>query len=517
MSAGFNISRRRFGQLISGGCLVALLPGTLGGCVGIDAVGTGMNVDGLPRGRPEDQGIDPRAILAFLDEVVGAGLELHSFMLARHGHVVGEGWWWPYQPDRLHMMHSLTKSVAVCGIGLAAAEGYFNLDDKVVSFFKEELPPHISDNLAAMSVRDLLTMQTGHAEEISGSVWRPIQTSWVAEFFKVPVVHRPGTRFVYSSAASFMLSAIVTQVTGQRLRDYLEPRLFQPLGIRRLEWDVGPGNINPGGNGLSWTTADSLKLGMLHAQMGEWQGRQILPRDWVKAATTPQVQGGEYGYQWWMGPDRAYWASGLFTQLSVVFPDHDAVLAVTAAIDGREKLFPIIWKHFPAALGVKALPANGPGLSDLRDRTARLRILPPLQRSDSPVAADISGRTYKMAPNEDGVESIRLDFASDTCLFRLRDHRGEHVVQVGLQDWKEGDTSITGNYVHHQYQLDTMRVMAGGRWSDTKAFEMTWQFVESAWRDRAVCRFDGDRLMFDRSVNMNSASTVRPTIRGQLI
>ena len=203
-------------------------------------------IDGLPRARPEARGVDPQAILAFLDEVRGAGLELHSFMLSRGGDVISEGWWAPYRADRPHMMHSLTKSVAVSGVAIAMQEGLFGIDDKVISFFPDELPPTVSENLAAMTVRDLLTMRAGHAEEISGSVWRQIKTSWVAEFFKVPVVHKPGTRFVYSSAASFMLSAIVTKVTGQTLRDYMEPRFFKPLGITRLSWDVGPGGINPG-------------------------------------------------------------------------------------------------------------------------------------------------------------------------------------------------------------------------------------------------------------------------------
>jgi len=147
--------------------------------------------DGLPRNRPEAHGVDPRAILAFLDETRAAGLELHSFMLARGGDVIAEGWWSPYRADRAHMMHSLTKSVAVSGVALALQENLFGIDDKVVSFFPDELPPVVSENLAAMTVRDLLTMRAGHDAEISGSVWRQVRTSWVTEFFKVPVPLKP--------------------------------------------------------------------------------------------------------------------------------------------------------------------------------------------------------------------------------------------------------------------------------------------------------------------------------------
>ena len=105
-----------------------------------------------------------------------------------------------------------------------------------------------------MTVEDLLTMRTGHASMTSGSVWRPIKTSWVAEFFKIPVVYQPGTKWVYTSAATYLLSAIVTKTTGQPVADYLKPRLFDPLDISGYQWPVGPENISPGANGLSWKT-----------------------------------------------------------------------------------------------------------------------------------------------------------------------------------------------------------------------------------------------------------------------
>ena len=517
LPADLPISRRTMGGLVAGGAAAAVFPGLLGGCVaGRDRLATGAAPDGLRRAPPQSQGVDPQAVLAFLEEVADRKLELHSFMLARHGQVVSEGFWWPYRPDRPHMFHSATKSFAVSGVAIALAEGRFALDDKVVSFFPDELPPVVSNNLAAMTVRDLLTMQAGHANEISGSVWRQIKTSWITEFLKIPVVHKPGTRFVYSSAASFMLSAIVTRTTGQTLHAYMEPRFFAPLGIRNISWDVGPGGINPGGNGLTGRTSDLLKLGILHAQQGRWEGRQILPAAWVRDATTPKVETGEYGYQWWMGPERAYYALGLFTQLSIVFPDHDAVLAITGAIDGSAKLLPTVWKHFPRAFGANTVSAMRGADAALRQRTAGLRLLPALAFTTSPVAQRISGRSFRIDRNAEQVEQVRFTFADGRCLFELRDHRGTHRIDVGLADWVEGRTGMTGNTLHHQYQPESMVVVAGGRWIDPATFEMTWQFAETAFRDRVVCRFDGDRLTLDRSVNVNSAATSLATMRGQL-
>jgi CubicO group peptidase (beta-lactamase class C family) len=506
----FDVSRRDFNRWVLAGAVGTASSPWIGNAV---AATRARASDGLARSTPHEQGVDATSILGFLDDVKDAGLELHSFMLWRHGHVVAEGWWWPYRSDRPHMMHSLTKSVTVSGVALALEEERFKLDDKVIKFFPDELPPKVSDNLAAMTVKDLMTMRTGHAEETSGSVWRPIKTSWVAEFFKIPVVYQPGTKFVYTSAASFMLSAIVTKTTGQKLRDYMEPRFFKPLGIKDLRWDVGPGGINAGGNGLTWTTSDVLKLGALYAQNGMWEGKRILSADFVKEATRPQVAEGEYGYQWWIGPSNAYYALGLFVQMSIVFPDHDAVLALTSAIDGSKKLLPHVWKHFPSAFGEGKTSASE---AKLKERTASLRLLPPLQPSSSPTARRISGRTFTIESNEDGVASVRFDFTNERCVYTMRDATGEHKITNGLKDWAEGTTSMTGHKLHHEYQLDDMRVVAGGRWLDANTFEMTWQFVESAFRDRVLCRFDGDRMTLDRSVNVNSAATSRPQIRGAI-
>lgn len=519
------LTRRQLGVVALGGVVIstgssvlAQAPNRAG--YGLGAVGPVLPAlasgDGLPRRTPEQEGVSSAAILAFLDDVAKADLELHSFMLARRGSVIAEGHWWPYAPDRIHITHSLTKSVTACAVAIALGEKRFALDDKVVSFFPEHEPADASANLRAMTVRHLLSMTTGHDKETSGSAWRPIKTSWIAEFMKIPVVHTPGSKFVYTSASSYMLSAIVTKTTGQPMAEYLRPRLFRPLGIEDFEWDLGPEAINPGGNGLSWKTADSLKLGMLHAQGGRWQGRQILPAAFVAAATRKQVPDGKYGYHWWMGEGSAYYALGLFTQLSIVFPEQETTLAVFGAIDGSSKLLPTIWKHFPAALGPRPIAQSAATVA-LKRRAADLRLLPPLAATTSPIAARGSRRRFVAAPNDQGVGGFLFDFAPDRVRFALRDERGEHWITAGLSQWLEQSTSMTGNRLHHEYQPPAMRVIAGARWEDARTLKMTWQFVETAFRDTVLCRFDGDTVTLDRSVNLNSRETKLPTLTGRLI
>ena len=507
------ISRRTACGLLIGGCVASVQAAR-----SLAAASGGKWSDGLPRVRPEAEGLDPRLVLAFLADAEATGLELHSFMLARRGNVVAEGWWSPYRADRPHMMHSLTKSVTACAVGLAVEEGRFRLTDPVTSFFPEELPASVSDNLRAMTIENLLSMRTGHDHMVSGAAWRGIQTSWVAEFFKIPVVEKPGTRWVYTSAATYMLSAIISKTTGQSTQDYLRPRMFDPLGIHDEEWLPGPQGITPGANGLSWRTADSLKLGILHAQRGLWRGRRVLPAVWVDAVQQPHG-GDEYGYQWWRGPDGAYFAAGLFGQFSVVFPKAEAVLAITGAVQEKGPLDPmeaLIWRHFPRALADSRPAHTEVPYQELRSTTSKVVLLKPIAWTTSPLTARVSGKRFVMEPNEDQVTAITLTFESHRCVFTLVDAIGSHAVYCGIGRWLEGDTTLPGSKLHHEYRPDVMRVVAGGRWVDTKTFEMTWQFVETAFRDTATCRFNDDTMTFDRSVNVNSAALSRPTLLGRI-
>lgn len=503
---------RREACVVFGGAAAVFATASGWASAGHAAAGGG---DGLERIAPHRAGVDPDAVLAFLDDMAAAGLELNSFMLHRAGGVAAEGWWWPYRPGLPHMLHSATKSFTGTGIGIALAEGLVALDDPVLKFF----PGRVRDpspNLQAMTVESLLSQTCGHAFGVSGSAWRPLRTSWVDAFFRIPVAYPPGIHFAYSSATSYMLSAILTQVTGTSLDDYLRPRLFEPMGMQGVRWDVGPENINPGGNGLSATSADFLKLGLVHLAGGDWRGRQLIPKSWTQAVTTAK-RSPDYSYQWWVAPNGlGYFAAGKFGQFCFVFPDLDMVLTLTAGLadiaETRTLAHALAFKHAPR---MGARTAARPGSEAALGRRVRsLRALPHFSPQTSPLAERISGRPFACAPNDDGAQAVRLSFAGDRCQFELTDARGVHVVVNGLRDWLEGETTLTGGYLHHEYEPGRMRVAAGGRWAAPNRFDMTWQFVESGFRDTASLTFDGDTVRYDRGVNVNSGPLRRPSIEG---
>jgi CubicO group peptidase (beta-lactamase class C family) len=473
----------------------------------------------FPRCAPHEAGLDETRLTALLEAIRAAGVDLHSILLLHRGQLVLENCAWPYGPDRRQVMHSIAKSFTSAAIGLALEEGRLTLDAKVVSFFPEYLPPVVDGKLAAMTVEDLLTMKSGHGAEISGSVWRRIKTSWIAEFFKVPVVHQPGTTYVYSSACSYMLSAILTRVTGQTLHDYLKPRLFAPLGIEGERWDIGSDGINPGGNGLTCKPMDLLKFGALYAQKGEWQGKRILPADWVERSVRPYSDNSGrdtgYGYHWFTAANGEFSGTGLFGQVVVVYPALDMVAVVTSATPGASpctgQILPLLRNYLAAAV---QKPAADPALSPLLAQAARIQ---PLVSLDHPAPAHLGTHRYRVLENDLGITALGLAVSNDTCVLELTDGEGVHSIAMGVGRWVESETGIPGQDLHHGYRLQAAKVVAGARWLDPDTLEMHWYFAESVFIDTVMCRFGEGQVSYARSVNVNSGRTSQPALVGTLI
>jgi len=218
----------------------------------------------LPRSSPETQGVSSSAVLSFVEAADKNIDSMNSFMLLRHGHVVAEGWWAPYDAEAPHSLYSLSKSFTSTAVGLAISEGKLSLDDQVLKFFPQDAPAEPSNNLKAMRISDLLRMSTGQQTEPARTADQP----WTKTFLGQPVPFKPGTHFQYNTSATYMLSAIVQKATGVTVLDYLKPRLFEPLGIEHPTWETSPQGISAGGYGLSIRTEDIARFGQLYLQKG---------------------------------------------------------------------------------------------------------------------------------------------------------------------------------------------------------------------------------------------------------
>ena len=334
----------------------------------------------LPRSTPEAEGISSQAVLAFVEAADKEVSTLDSFMLLRHGKVIAEGWWKPHLADEPHVLNSVSKSFTSTAVGLAIREHKLKLDDRVLNFFPADAPPDPSANLKAMSVRDLLTMSGGHAVE-PGREGGPL----VKQFLAQPVVYPPGTHFLYNTMGTYVLSSILTKVTGQTALDFLKPRLFGPLGIETVRWDASPEGNSLGGYGLYLRTEDIAKLGQLYLQKGKWDGKQLIPREWVEQATSKQIDNDKeghaqigadwkegYGFQFWRCRHNAFRADGAGGQFIVVMPDQDVVVAITADTGNLQGELDAIWNNLLPAFQPKALPADNAGQQRLKETVANL-------------------------------------------------------------------------------------------------------------------------------------------------
>jgi CubicO group peptidase (beta-lactamase class C family) len=478
----------------------------------------------LPRSAPEQQGIPSDAILGFIQAAQKSIQSLHSFMLLRHGTLVAEGWWYPYRREAPHELYSLSKSFTSTAVGFAVAEGRLSVDDTVLSFFPEDAPKKISPNLAAMRVRHLLSMTTGHDQDATDGTLRRRDRNAVKAFLSLPVEHAPGTHFVYNSAASYMLSAIVQKLTGQTLLDYLTPRLFEPLGIQGATWEsylnhLGEA-VNFGGWGLNVKTEDIARLGQLYLQKGVWNGKRLLPEAWVKAATSKQVSNAPnqnpdweqgYGYQFWRcQPEGVYRGDGAFGQYCIVMPALDAVLAITAGVPDMQAVLSLVWEKLLPAIGKSPLPADDEAVKKLEHTLKGLKLIPPKGATISPLAKRLSGKTFFFEHNYETLQSLHFDFEADRVTYHLTGggkRRGKNTLAFGRGDWVEGIAALGAP--------SPRSVAASGVWKAEDIFELTICQYETPYVATITCRFEGDKLFYDFKVNVAFGPTERPQLVGK--
>lgn len=471
----------------------------------------------LPRSTPEAQGLASAAIAQFVAHADQQIEHLHSVMIVRHGSVVAEGWWAPYAAERPHMLFSISKSFTATAIGLAIDEGLLTLDDPVLRFFPAAAPAEVSPHLAAMQVQHLLSMSTGHVEDTTPVLHGAADGDWVRAFFSCPVVHPPGTHFLYNTGASYMLAAILHTVTGVTLLEYLQPRLFAPLGIADATWETCPRGINTGGYGLSVPTEAIAKFGQLYLQEGEWQGAQLVPRSWVQAASQAQIANGDdpnndwaqgYGYQFWRCRHGAYRGDGAFGQYCVMLPEQDMVIAITGGLAEMQPVLDLIWTHLLPACEPASLPDDPTAHAALQHQLSSLE-LPLPQGSDLPDALQsIDRRIYRCEQNTLGMSAFSLEVQATGCTLLLHDVAGAHRITAGNGMWQLGTTAFIARGA-------TVLVAAAGAWRDATTYVAKIVYVETPFVGTLVCQFVDDQLHLNVQINVSFDPPNIPQIIGR--
>jgi CubicO group peptidase (beta-lactamase class C family) len=466
---------------------------------------------------PEAQGIASAAVLAFVEAAEKDIDSLHSFMLLRHGAVVALGWWSPYAPEYPHVLFSLSKSFTSTAVGLAVADGRLSVDDPVLSFFPEDAPKKVSRNLAAMRVRHLLSMCTGHAQDTTEYLFRRRDGNWVKAFLARPVKYKPGTHFLYNTGASYMLSAIVQKLTGMTVLDYLGERIFAPLGIEGATWETCPRGINTGGFGLNVKTEDIAKFGQLYLQKGRWNDEQLLPEAWVEEATRSHIDNAPndnpdwaqgYGYQFWRcQPKNVYRGDGAFGQYCIVMPDQDAVVAITSGVSDMQAVLNLVWEYLLPAMQPDPLPAGVAAQAALEGKLTSLAMTPQQGQSSSPVAARVSGKHYVFEKNNQKIKAITLTLDKGESYITIRDARELHTIACGNGAWVTGTTAFDSDF--------SRRVAASAAWTDENTYTIKLCYYETPFCPTLTCHFAGDQLTYQFTANVSFGPLERPQLVGQ--
>lgn len=417
----------------------------------------------LPRVSPEAAGLPSAAVEAFLDQVASSGVELHSLMLLRHGEVLTEGWWAPYAPEKVHLLYSLSKSFTSTAVGLAIQEGLLSLSDPVVSFFDHVDASTLDPKVQRMTVQNLLSMASGHRDDTLPFLLDASDPA--ATFLGLVPEEEPGTWFTYNNGATFLLSLIITRLTGERLLDYLRPRLLDPLGIDAAFWDgrspfEGHPGFDQGFSGLHLTTESVARFGQMYLDGGAVDGDQIVSEDWVADATSFHVDNPRepnpdwrqgYGYQFWMCQHDGVRGDGAYGQFCVLLPDLDVVLVTTAATEQMQAILDAAWDQLLPAFTDAPLPETaGPRL---RDRMSSLELSTPLGTAtrSTTVIADVdpdrwiarSGDPSATAWIREVTVTAQPDAEPMVWSLEVTDEHATYDVRCGHGRWIETTTTTT--------------------------------------------------------------------------
>jgi CubicO group peptidase (beta-lactamase class C family) len=377
---------------------------------------------------PEEQGMDSEMLAQMVEHIHAEKLDLHSLLIVRNGYLISELYVYPYSAGQAHWVFSVTKSVIGTLVGIAIQQGYIkDVHQTLFSLLPDQEAENLDEDKKAITLEELLTMTSGlncNENREPGKPFMEASQNWVQFMLDQPVVARPGTKFNYCTSAVQLLSAVLQNATGMSARQFANQNLFAPLGIQpalEARWPSDPQGVTIGGYGLTLTPGEMAKLGYLFLNQGQWDGKPVVPVDWVAASTTSHANRGdkkEYGYLWWIDPQGKWFAAlGRGGQHIFVYPAKNLVVVFTAALPytNDADLIPLeeLLNQYilPAVKSEGPLPANPEGLTRLE---AGIQAQAQPERSSPQplplIATQISGRTYTLEENPFGWHTIAFSF-----------------------------------------------------------------------------------------------------------
>jgi len=319
--------------------------------------------------------MDSTVLAGMFDYIERQRANVHSVLIIRNGYLVLEAYFYPYHSNRVHPVLSCSKSFLSALIGSAIADEYLDLDDKALDFFPGRTIANDDPRKREITVEHLLTMRSGLDWPESSVSYRSTDNilrqmfesqDYVQFVLDRPMAAQPGTLFNYSTGDSQLLAAILEQATGMTTQAFAQTHLFGPLDIPGTHWYwvSGPEGVAFGGGGLAIVPRDMAKFGYLYLEGGVWEGKQVVPADWVEASVSLP----HYGYQWWRLANGGYAALGYGGQRIAVVPDLELVVVITGDFPDATSRYLAETFIVPAARSAGPLPENPEAQAELEAR-----------------------------------------------------------------------------------------------------------------------------------------------------
>lgn len=455
----------------------------------------------LPRAVPEAEGVPSEAVHTMFDSLMALPrTEIHSVVVVRHGKVIGELHPAPFAPEYRHTMYSCSKTFVAAGVGLAIADNRLRLDDRVVDFFPEQLPDTMDIRVDDITVRDLLTMTAGITPD-----WqmRSLTPHWIRTYLSKPIAAEPGTKFQYDSLCSYLLAAMVQRATGKTLLDYLQERIFTPMHITEVGWELSPEGYNTGGWGLHIQSESLAKFGLMLLDGGRWQGKQLLPEWWVREMMTEQKPGTNYGYQMWKCEYPGAWrADGALGQFVIVVPDKDMVVVITqCSLLNGVAARRAVWEQLLPKATDTPLPEDKKAYRQLQKMQTRATL--PFVQGKAKAKADklYDGATIALPDNKYGFAKLSFNFdrKARQVVMGVTDRDGNaYKLLFGHKRWDTVSTSATPPYSISPIGKFTgiegpFRVAGSYAWKDKHTLRLKAHYVNWISALDITVRFDGDK------------------------
>ena len=441
---------------------------------------------------PEKHGLSSAEITKVIEGLEEKGLSMHSVLVMRHGEVVAECYAEPFDENSLHRMYSTSKSFVAMAIGVLESEGKISLNDTIDKYFPDFVDKNTDSRITNAKIVDLLRMMSPYIKVDSCGDG---QEDWVDAFFNGTPDKEPGTSFNYDTGATHMLGVIVERVTGKDFLEYLKEKALLEIGFSENAWCIkAPEGYAWGGSGVMCTSRDLAAFANLVMNKGEYNGKQLLPRAFVEAATSKQVEtaaaeggspyyGKGYGYQIWMNP-YGFAFMGMGNQNAYCIPDKDLVIVCTADNQGNSEANDVIYslfeKHIIKKASDKPLPEDPEAYAKMVDALENMAIPCVTGKATSSELPDIHGKTFECTDPNAKISAFKLEFDGDSGRFTYDTPRGKKILTFGIGKNAE---CILNEPQYYGESIGTAngkgyRSYCSGAWRTDKIFIMKVQVVD---------------------------------------